>query len=84
MINTKHLLKVVLIWTSIFYAICFLGIAIYPSTRNLFIQYALHADVTFISDFFGFKYFISGLIIWNIVAIFAAWLFAYLFNRIKM
>jgi len=83
MINTKHLLKVVLIWTSIFYTICFLGVAIYPQIRDLTMQYALHADINFVSGFFGVKYFISGLIIWNIVAVFAAWLFAFLFNKIK-
>lgn len=83
MINTKHLIKVASAWTSIVYVICYIGVAIYPPIRELFVRYSLHADIAFKSDFFGFGYFISGLIIWNIVAAASAWLFAYLFNRIK-
>lgn len=83
MINTKHLLKVSSIWVSIIYVICYAGVAIYPSIRSLFMKYSLHADVSFKSDFFSFGYFISGLIVWNIVAIASVWLFAFLFNRIK-
>ena len=83
MINTKHLLKVSSIWISIAYVICYAGVAIYPPVRNLFMKYSLHSDVSFRSDFFGFGYFISGLIIWNIAAIAGVWLFAVLFNKIK-
>jgi hypothetical protein len=83
MINTKHLLKVVSVWISVVYTICYAGVALYPQSRILFMRYSLHADVPFTSDFFGIGYFISGLIIWNIAAVLAAWLFAYLFNTIK-
>ncbi len=83
MINTKHLLKVASAWVSIVYVICYAGVAIYPPTRELFMRYSLHADVSFKSGFFGFSYFISGLIIWNIAIILAVWLFALLFNKIK-
>ena len=83
MINTKHLIKVASVWESIVYAICYAGVVIYPPVRGLFMKYSLHADVAFKSDFFGFGYFISGLIIWNIITIGGAWLFAVLFNRIK-
>lgn len=83
MINTKHLLKVVSVWTSVVYAICYAGVALYPQSRMLFMRYSLHADVPFTSGFFGIGYFISGLIIWNVAAVLAAWFFAYLFNTIK-
>lgn len=83
MININHLLKVVSAWTSIIYAICYLGVASYPPVRMMTMRYAMHADATFTSSYFGFGYFISGLIIWNVVAIFCAWLFAFLFNTIK-
>lgn len=83
MINTKHLLKVASAWISIVYAICYGGVAIYPASRVLFMRYALHADVAFTSGFFGIGYFISGLIVWNIVAVAGVWLFAYLFNTLK-
>lgn len=83
MINIKHLLKVFSAWTSIVYTICYFGVAIYPPIRILTAKYALHTDVAITSSYFGIGYFISGLIIWNIVALFGAWLFAWLFNVIK-
>ena len=83
MINLKHSLKVASAWVSIVYAVCYAGVAIYPPVRNLFMQYSLHSKITFQSDFFGLGYFISGLIVWNIVAVVSAWLFVVLFNRIK-
>jgi len=83
MINSKHLLKVAAAWVSIVYVICYVGVAIYPPGRELFVRFALHADVVFKSDFFSVGYFISGLIVWNIVALVGVWLFAYLFNKIK-
>lgn len=83
MINSKHLIKVASAWVSIVYIVCFAGVAIYPPIRGLFMRFSLHADVSFQSDFLSFGYFISGLIIWNIVTILAVWLFAVLFNKIK-
>lgn len=83
MIKTKHLLKVSSIWISIVYTICYLGVAIYPPVRDLFMKYSLHTDVAFKSDFFSFGYFIAGLIIWNIVTIAGVWLFATLYNKMK-
>lgn len=83
MVNTKHLIKVTSAWISVVYIVCYAGVAIYPPIRNLFMKYSLHTDVTFRSDFFSFGYFISGLIIWNIVAITGVWLFTTLFNKIK-
>lgn len=83
MINTKHLLKVVVAWISVVYTICYAGVAFYPQSRMLFMRYSLHAELPLTSDFFGIGYFFSGLIIWNIVAVLGVGIFAYLFNTIK-
>lgn len=83
MINSKHLFKVASAWISAVYVVCYAGVAIYPPIRGLFMRYSLHTDVFFKSDFFSFKYFLSGLIIWNIVIVANVWLFTYLFKRIK-
>lgn len=83
MINIKHLLKVASVWISIVYVVCYSGVAIYPPIRELTMRYAFHADMTFQSNFFGFGYFVSGLIVWNLVTTASVWLFAYLFNNIK-
>ncbi|OGG42145.1 hypothetical protein A3A21_02050 [Candidatus Jorgensenbacteria bacterium RIFCSPLOWO2_01_FULL_45_25b] len=83
MIHVKHLLKTSSAWISIVYVVCYAGVAIYPPIRGLFMRYSLHSDISLQSDFFGFGYFVSGLIIWNIVTIAGVWLFAVLFNKIK-
>lgn len=83
MINIKHLVMVSSAWVSIVYTLCYVGVVIYPPIRSLFMQYALHADSMVTADFLGAEYFASGLIIWNIVAITATGLFAYLYNIFK-
>ena len=83
MINAKHLLKVTLAWTSAVYVVCYVGVAIYPPVRMVTMRYALHVDTNIVSTYFGFGYFISGLIIWNAVVLLAVWLFVWLFNTIK-
>ena len=83
MINTKHLLKVTSAWISIIYVICYFGIAVWPPIRLMTMRYAMHMDWNSAPGYFGLGYFVSGLIIWNVVALFSAWLFAWLFNAIK-
>lgn len=83
MINTKHLLLVASSWMSIVYAVCYAGVAIYPDIRILFMKYALHGTYTASQNYLSIGYFISGLIIWNIIAVLGVWLFALLFNTIK-
>ena len=83
MINTNRLLKVSAAWISIVYAICYLGVAFFPGIREGFMRYALHTSVDTGADVLTFGTFVSGLIIWNIVAFVAVWLFASLWNGIK-
>lgn len=82
-LNMRHLSKVVAAWASITYTVCYAGVALYPPIRTLFMRYALHANVSFASDYLGFGYFLSGLVIWNVVAMLAIWLFTVLYNNIK-
>lgn len=83
MINTKHLLRVAAVWISVVYVICFAGIALFPGIRSGFMMYGLHMNVDMGQNVATFGTFISGLIIWNVIALLTAWLFAYLFNAIK-
>lgn len=83
MINSKHLITVGAAWTSIVYIICFAGVALFPSTRQGFMRYAMHADVSFGQSYINFTSFIVGFIVWNIVTAAGLWLFAFLFNKIK-
>ena len=83
MINTKHLLKASAAWISIVYVICYLGVALFPGIREGFAKYALHTSVDMGANALSVGTFLSGLVIWNIVAFVAVWLFAALWNRIK-
>lgn len=83
MINTKHLLKVTSAWISIVYVVCFVGVALFPNIRQAFMLYGLHTTVELGENIMTLTTFISGLVIWNIVALLAVWLFAYLFNKIN-
>jgi len=84
MIDTTHLLKVTAVWISIVYVVCFGGVALAPGIREWFMKYALHAtNVGIGENVMTLSTFIAGLIIWNIVAVLAAWLFAFLWNAFK-
>lgn len=83
MINTKHLLKVTATWISVVYVVCFGGVALFPGVRSAFMQYALHTAVDTGENVLTLATFISGLAIWNAIALVAVGLFAFLFNRTK-
>ena len=84
MINSKHLLKVGAAWISIVYAICFAGIAAIPGIRPRFMIYGLHMGNFYMrQNILTFGTFFSGLIIWNVIAMLALGLFAWLYNNIK-
>jgi len=70
-------------WISIVYVVCYGGVALFPSSRPLFMKYALHTNDTLGENVMTLTTFISGLVIWNVVAVLAVWLFITLFNRIK-
>ena len=83
MINTSHLLKVSAAWISIIYAVCFAGVALVPEIRSGFMLYALHTNVAMGNNVLTLGTFISGLVIWNTITLFAVWLFTFLFNKIR-
>lgn len=83
MINLNHSLKVAMAWISIVYVICYAGVALLPGTRPGFMRYGLHMTDNFGPNVLTAGTFISGLIIWNIVALLAVWLFVALYNSIK-
>ena len=83
MINTEHLLKVTAVWTSIVYVVCFAVIGFFPGVRPGFMMYGLHMNFGGWQTVLSFQTFLSGLVIWNIIAGLSAWLFAFLFNSIK-
>ena len=83
MINIKHLLRVAVAWISIVYVICFTGVALFPEIRSVFMTYGLHTDINVGQNVITFGTFISGLVIWNVIGLLAALLFAALSNNIK-
>lgn len=83
MINIQHLLKVTVAWITIVYIICYAGVALIPDIRPLFMRYALHINASLGENVTTLTTFMSGLIIWNVVGVLGAWLFAFLHSRIK-
>jgi len=83
MIDTKRALKVTVAWISVVYVVCFGGVALMPGIRGWFMMNALHMNAGAFSNVITLGTFISGLILWNIAALLAVWLFAYLWNTIK-
>ena len=83
MIDTRHLLKVVVAWVTIVYLICFGGVGLIPAVRPWFMRYALHMNVNMGEDIITLATFISGLVIWNVIGVLGVWLFAFLHNNIK-
>ena len=84
MINTTHLQKVAVAWTSIVWTVCYLGVLLFPNIRSVFALYALHMATSFGENVMTWTTFVSGLVIWNVIAWLAVSLFAYLFNRTRV
>lgn len=68
---------------SIVYIICFMGVVLFPGIRPGFVRYGLHMGIDMGQNILTFETFLSGFIIWNIIAVLAVWLFAVLYNTIK-
>jgi len=83
MIDTRHLLKVVAAWVTLVYIICFGSVALMPGVRSWFMYYALHMNVSMGENVITFATLISGLLIWNVIGVLGAWLFAFLHKNIK-
>lgn len=83
MMDIKHALKVTAVWISIVYAVCFGGVALIPGIRGWFMMYALHTNIGSLENVITIGTFISGLVVWNVAAAIAVWLFAFLWNAFK-
>ncbi len=81
--NIKHLYKVTSAWISIVYIICYAGVALFPAIRPGFMRYGLHMGIDTGRNILTFGTFVSGLIIWNIIAIAAVAIFVFLYTNIK-
>lgn len=83
MIHTRHVQKVTVAWTSIVWTVCFAAVALFPGIREAFMYYGLHTTTVLGENVLSLTTFLSGLIIWNVIAYLAVTLYAILFNRIR-
>lgn len=82
--STKHIIKVAMAWTSIVYAVCFAGVAMFGGIRPGFMMYAFHMRTNFeYNNIMTFGTFFSGLVIWNLVVLLLIVLYRWLDNAIK-
>ena len=79
----NHLLKVASAWISIVYAVCYAGVAFFPGIRPDFMRYGLHMGINMGQNILTPVTFVSGLIIWNVIALLAVWLFVFLYKALK-
>ena len=77
------MLKAASAWISVIYIICFVGVTWFPGIRPGFMRYGLHMGIDMGRDILTIETFISGLVIWNVIALLAVWLFAFLYNKIE-
>lgn len=70
-------------WTSIVWTVCYVGVLLFPGIRESFFLYGLHTTAGLGQDVMTLTTFISGLVIWNVIAYLAVGLFAMLFNRVR-
>ena len=68
---------------SIIYVICYAGVAMVPGMRPGFMRYGLHMGIDYGRNILTLGTFFSGLVIWNVIALLAIWLFASLYNSFK-
>ncbi|OGZ03887.1 MAG: hypothetical protein A2648_00575 [Candidatus Lloydbacteria bacterium RIFCSPHIGHO2_01_FULL_41_20] len=80
MINTTKALRIGSAWISVVYVICFGGVALLPGIRPWFMKYALHTELDIGTNVMTLTTFITGFIIWNVVAVIAVWLYAVISN----
>lgn len=83
MIEMKHAQKVAVSWTTIVYAVCYSVVALFPGTREWFMESALHAEYNAGPSIMTVNTFVSGILIWNVIAVIAVWLFVTLHNYFK-
>lgn len=83
MLNMKLVLATGVAWTTVAYVVCFLGVALLPDIREWFMMYALHTNINMGVSVLTFSTFLSGLIIWDILALLGLWLFVALYNTMQ-
>jgi hypothetical protein len=83
MIDTRHLVKVAIAWTTIAYLICFGAVALFPDGRTAFAFYALYIQADLGSNAMTATTFTTGLAIWDFAGVLGAALFGFLYNTMK-
>lgn len=82
MIRTTTLLKVTAVWVTAAYLICFFGVMVFPTLREAFLLYGLHVQASPVTTVTTVGTFISGLVVWNIVAALAAYTWSFTWNKL--
>ncbi|OGG54629.1 hypothetical protein A3D62_00620 [Candidatus Kaiserbacteria bacterium RIFCSPHIGHO2_02_FULL_49_11] len=78
MLTTSRAIKIATAWISVVYVICYAGVALFLGIREGFMEYALHTRIDTGVNVVSLTTFITGLIVWNVMAAVAAWLFVVL------
>jgi hypothetical protein len=80
--DTTTLLKVSAVWVTAVYLICFVAVWLFPSLRDWFLLYGLHTQPSPAQSLTTWTTFFSGIIVWNVVAAAAVYLFALVWKKL--
>lgn len=83
MLNAQRVVKAGVLWTTVAYAVCFFGVALFPDIRSWFMEFALHTRIDTGENVMNVGTFVAGLVIWDALAAFGFWLFAAIYNSVK-
>jgi hypothetical protein len=82
MTNTTTLLKVTAVWVTAVYLVCFLGIIAFPALRDWFLLYGLHVQPSGVASVTTVTTFVSGLVVWNVVAAVAMYMWSFTWRKL--
>lgn len=81
-LDSKALMSATVIVTALSYAVCFLFVVVAPGAAMAFFGDVLHVDLGTVAPALTIGTFVEGLVFWSAFIALAAWLTAWIYNRV--
>ena len=82
-INSARVVKTSVVWMTIVYVLCFVVVSMWPGIMGSGMMSSFHAQFNMGPAVMTGSSFVYGLILWDILAAFGAWLFVALYNNFE-
>jgi len=83
MLSSARVVKTSVVWMTIVYVLCFAIVAMWPGIMGSWMMYSFHSQFEMGPTMMTGGSFFYGLIIWDVLAAFGAWLFVTLYNSFE-